>query len=57
MLRKVDGRAKERCAVQSVDEPVDDHLGEQFEVADPREDPRIHEPRAGHLAPGVMCHK
>ena len=50
MFGEVDGRAKKRRAVQAVDEPVDDRLGQQFEVADPREDPRIHKPRAGHLA-------
>jgi hypothetical protein len=33
MLREVDRRAEERRAVHAVDEPVDDRLREQFQVA------------------------
>ena len=50
VLGEVDRRAEIRRAVQAVDEAVDDGPREQLEVADPREDLRIDEPRAGHLA-------
>ena len=55
VLGEVDRRAEVRRAMQAVDEAVDDRAREQFEVADPRENLRIDEPRARHhRAVGVM---
>ncbi len=48
VLGEVDRRAEVRRAVQAVDEAVDDRARQQLEVADPREDLRIDEPRAGN---------
>ena len=46
MLGEVDRRPEIRRLVQPVDEAVDDRTGDQFEVADPRQNLRIDEPRA-----------
>ncbi len=53
MLGEIHRRAEVRRAVQPVDEPVDDGLGEQLEIADAREDLRVDEPGAGK---GMLFH-
>ena len=45
--------AVERRFVQSVDEAVDDRLGNQFEIANAREDARVYEPGAGNRRRGL----
>ena len=47
MLGEIHRRAEVRRPVQPVDEPVDDRLREQLEVADAREDLRVDETGAG----------
>ena len=56
MLGEIDRRAEERCAVQAVDEAVDDGARQQLQVADPREDLRIDKPRAGHFRSAIVGH-
>jgi len=46
VLGEVDRGAEERRAMQAVDEAFDDVARHQLEVANPREDLRIHESRA-----------
>jgi hypothetical protein len=56
VLGEVDRRSEIGRAVETVDEAVDDRPREQVEIADPREDRGIDEPRAGHPAVFSSCH-